>query len=285
MKIKETFFSTKFSLNCKGRLIDLSSPKIMGILNVTPDSFFDGGKYQSEKAIFKQVEQMLQEGADFIDVGGMSTRPGAKMISEKEELKRVIPVISLLNKKFPGALISVDTFRAKVAREAVNNGAVIVNDISGGNFDKKLIPTVAEMKVPYILMHLQGTPQTMQKNPHFKNVVTEVMDFFVEKIDKCKQAGIKDIIIDVGFGFGKNLEHNYTLLKNLDYFKILNLPILVGISRKSMICKVLKVNSENALNGTTVLHTIALLKGAKILRVHDVKEAREAIELCRIANS
>lgn len=270
-------------LNCKGTLVDLSTPKVMGILNLTPDSFYDGGKFRTGKSVLLQVEKMLNEGADFIDVGGMSTRPGAKMVSEKEELKRTIPFIKKISKNFPSAIISIDTFRAKVAREAVENGASIVNDISGGSFDKKMFSTVAALKVPYILMHIQGKPATMQQNPQYKNVVNEVMDYFVQKINKCKSAGIKDIIIDVSFGFGKTLEHNYQLLNRLDYFKILNLPILVGISRKSMVCKLLKINPAQALNGTTVLHTFALQKGVNILRVHDVKEAKEAIAICDFA--
>lgn len=285
MSGKNTLFTPKYTINCKGKLIDFHTPKVMGILNLTPDSFYDGGKYAGEKTILNQTEKMLSEGADIIDAGGMSSRPGAKIVSEKEELKRVVPAIKLLQKKFPEIIISIDTIRAKVAREAVGEGACIVNDISAGRLDKKMFSTVADLKVPYVLMHMKGMPYNMQKNPFYKNVVTEVIDFFVEKIDAAKESGIKDIIIDPGFGFGKSVEHNYHLLKNLDYLRTLNLPILAGVSRKSMICKPLKLNPDQALNGTTVLHTIALMKGANILRVHDVKEAVEAIRLTQQINS
>lgn len=272
----------KSTFNIRGEIYDLDAPKIMGILNVTPDSFFDGGKFRKKNEILKQTEKMLLEGADLIDVGGMSSRPGAKMVSEEEELDRIIPVILLIRKRFPDVIISIDTFRSKVAREAVSCGANLINDISGGSFDNKLFDIVAKMKVPYILMHMQGTPQTMQKNPHYENVVTEVMDYFVKKIYLLKQAGVNDIILDPGFGFGKSIEQNYTLLNHLDVLKIFKLPVLVGLSRKSMVCKVLNVSPEKALNGTTILHTVGLQKGANILRVHDVKEAKEVVEIMKL---
>lgn len=273
--------SQKTLLNCRGRLLDLSSPQVMGIINVTPDSFYDGGMLKNEKDILVIAEKMLKEGAAIIDTGGMSTRPGAETISEEEELKRVIPAIEIIHKNFPEAIISIDTFRSKVAEQAVNSGASTINDISAGRFDENLFATVANLKVPYVLMHMQGTPQTMQRDPEYRDVVREVFEFLKEKILQLNQLGIHDIIVDPGFGFGKTVEHNFQLLDHLDVFKIFGLPVLAGLSRKSMVCKVLKVNPDEALNGTTALNTIALSKGAKLLRVHDVKEAREAIELMK----
>ena len=268
------------TLNCRGHLLDLSEPVVMGILNTTPDSFFDGGRFVDEEAVVARVRKMLAEGAVVIDVGGVSTRPGAAEVSEREELQRVIPVVASVKKHFPDAVVSIDTWRSKVAQEAVGAGAAIVNDISAGRFDPRLFETVAALDVPYILMHMQGTPQTMQQNPRYENVVNEVLDFFIEKLEKLRRLGIKDIVLDPGFGFGKTVEHNFHLLKNLAVFEhVLNLPVLAGISRKSMICKVLKVNPEHALNGTTALHVEALRQGARILRVHDVKEAAEVIAL------
>lgn len=267
------------TINCNGQLIDLSIPKVMGILNITPDSFYDGGKYLKPEDVLEQVEKMLNEGADILDIGGMSSRPGAEIIPESEELKRVLPHIKNIKQRFPKAIISVDTIRAKVADECLKTGAHIVNDISAGRFDAEMISVVAKHKAPFVLMHMKGLPADMQKQPHYENVTTEVMDFFAERIAVCRRAGILDTIIDVGFGFGKNVEHNYTLLRNLKYFAQLNLPILAGVSRKSMICKVLGVNPENALNGTTVVNTMALMNGANILRVHDVKETKEAVSL------
>ena len=268
------------TLNCRGRLLDLSEPVVMGILNATPDSFFDGGRFVDEKAVVARVRKMLAEGAVVIDVGGVSTRPGAAEVSQQEELHRVMPVVESIKKHFPDAVVSIDTWRSKVAQEAVGAGAAIVNDISAGRFDPRLFETVAALDVPYILMHMQGTPQTMQQNPRYENVVNEVLDFFIEKLEKLRRLGIKDIVLDPGFGFGKTVEHNFHLLKNLAVFEhVLNLPVLAGISRKSMICKVLKVNPEHALNGTTALHVEALRQGARILRVHDVKEAAEVIAL------
>ena len=267
------------TINCKGNLIDLSSPKVMGILNITPDSFFDGGKYKNEKDILSQTEKMLFEGATFIDVGAYSSRPGAAHISEEEELKRILPVINLLVKKIPEIIISVDTFRSKVATETINYGAAIINDISGGKMDANMFPTVANLQVPYIIMHMLGTPQNMQKNPIYEDVTKEIISFFAKQIHKLHQLKLNDIIIDVGFGFGKTTEHNFELLKNLDLFKSLDTPILAGISRKSMLYKTLDISAQEALNATTSANTIALLNGANILRVHDVKEAVEAVKI------
>lgn len=267
------------TINCKGTLIDLSSPKVMGILNITPDSFFDGGKYKNESDILSQTEKMLKDGATFIDVGAYSSRPGAKHISEKEELQRIVPVINLLLKNFPEIIISVDTFRSKVAKETINAGAAIVNDISGGNMDSNMFETVANLQVPYILMHMLGTPQNMQKNPVYNNVIQEIISFFAAQIHKLHQLKLNDVIIDVGFGFGKTIDHNFEILKDLSLFKSLDAPILAGISRKSMLYKTLDITAQEALNATTSANTIALLNGANILRVHDVKEAIEAVKI------
>ena len=265
------------SINCKGKLIDLTTPKVMGILNITPDSFFDGGKFSSDANILKHTEKMLSEGATFIDVGGYSSRPNAQHISEDEELKRVIPVVELLIKKFPEVLISIDTFRSNVATKCVNIGACMINDISAGNMDVKMFTTVAKLQVPYIIMHMQGTPQTMQKSPKHVDIVHEVIYYFSKKINELHALNVNDIIIDVGFGFGKTPEQNYELLKNLSLLKNLEVPILTGISRKSMLYKLLDITTAMALNATTVANTIALMNGTNILRVHDVKEAVEAI--------
>ena len=251
----------------------------MGILNITPDSFHDGGQYVAETDALKQVEKMLHHGADFIDIGGMSSRPGAEIITEHEEIKRVLPVLEEIIKAFPEAIISVDTLRAKVAKEALQAGTHIINDISAGRFDQAMIETVAPFKAPYIIMHMQGMPANMQAAPEYKDVVSEVYDFILARIKACRQAGITDIIIDPGFGFGKTVEHNYTLLHSLSYFANLNVPILAGVSRKSMICKVLGVNPDKALNGTTAVNMLALMNGAQILRVHDVKEAKEVVKI------
>ncbi len=267
------------TINCKGNLIDLLSPKVMGILNVTPDSFFDGGKYKNESDIISQTEKMLLEGATFIDVGAYSSRPGATHISEEEELQRIIPVIDLLIKKFPEIIISVDTFRSKIAKETIEIGAAIINDISGGKMDKNMFKTIANLQVPYILMHMLGTPQNMQKNPIYKDITQELISFFAEQIHKLHQLKLNDIIIDVGFGFGKTIEHNFEILKNLSLFKNLDAPILAGISRKSMLYKTLDITAKEALNATTSANTIALLNGANILRVHDVKEAIQTIKI------
>lgn len=268
------------TLNCRGRLLDLSGPVVMGILNVTPDSFFDGGHFTGAEAALKQVEKMLRQGAAIIDVGGASSRPGAAEVSLEEELSRVLPVVQSITAAFPEIILSVDTWRARVAREAIATGASIVNDISAGRPDAELYPTVAEMGVPYVLMHMQGTPKDMQRQPHYEDVVTEVLDFFLAEIGRLRSLGVRDIVLDPGFGFGKTVEHNYRLLNNLNTFSaVTGLPVLAGISRKSMICKVLKVNPEHALNGTTALHMVALQQGARILRAHDVREAMEVIRL------
>lgn len=267
------------TINCKGKLIDLSSPKVMGILNITPDSFYDGGKFKDEVSILNQVDKMLTEGATFIDVGAYSSRPGAKHISEQEELKRIVPVINLLIKKYPESIISVDTFRSKIAKETIHAGAAIVNDISGGNMDTKMFQTVADLQVPYILMHMLGTPQNMQQNPVYNDVIKDIISFFASKIYTLHELKLNDVIIDVGFGFGKTVNHNYQILKDLGLFKILDAPILAGISRKSMLYKTLSISAKEALNATTSANTIALLNGANILRVHDVKEAVEAVKI------
>ncbi len=267
------------TINCKGTLVDLSTPQIMGILNITPDSFYDGGKYGNDVAILKQTEKMLNDGATFIDVGAYSSRPGAQHISEDEELLRIVPIIELLVRNFPDIIISVDTFRSKVVKETIARGASLINDISGGNMDINMYRTVAELQVPYILMHMQGTPQNMQKNPTYDAIITDLISFFAEKIFELRQLKLNDIIIDVGFGFGKTMDHNYQLLKDLSLFKNLEVPILTGVSRKSMLYKLLKTTPQEALNATTVANTIALLHGTHILRVHDVKEAYEAIKI------
>lgn len=267
------------TINCKGTLIDLSSPKVMGVLNITPDSFYDGGKYKNESEILHQVEKMLFEGATFIDVGAYSSRPGAQHISEEEELKRILPVLRLLMKHFPEIIVSVDTFRSNVAKETIAVGAAMINDISGGKMDAKMFETVANLQVPYIVMHMLGTPQNMQKNPVYKDVTQEIISFFAEQIFKLHQLKLNDVLIDVGFGFGKTNAHNFEILKNLSLFENLDMPILAGISRKSMLYKTLDISAQEALNATTSANTIALLNGANILRVHDVKEAMEAVKI------
>ena len=277
--MQSKIFSANKTLNAGGRLIDLSRPRVMGILNVTPDSFYDGKKFNDEKAILAQVEKILKEGADFIDVGGYSTRPGAEDVLVEEELRRVLPAIDAIVKNFPEAIISIDTFRSEVARKAVEAGAAMINDVSGGEMDEKMFSTVASLRVPYVLMHMRGTPQTMVQDTNYDNLLKDIIDYFHTKIFRLQKIGIKDIIIDPGFGFAKTAEQNFEVLNKLELFQILNKPILVGISRKSMIWKTLKVSAEEALNGTTALNAVALLKSASILRVHDVREAKEVIEL------
>jgi dihydropteroate synthase len=272
------------TINCQGTLVDLSTPKVMGILNVTPDSFFDGGKYKDVSSICAQVKKMLDEGATFIDIGAYSSRPGAKHISENEEVERIVPIIELLVKEFPGILISVDTFRSAVAKTSIEKGAAIINDISGGNADENMFQTVAELQVPYIIMHMQGTPQNMQDNPQYDNITLEIIKEFSEKSFQLKKLGLNDFIFDVGFGFGKTLEHNYELLSKLELFQNLDAPILTGVSRKSMFYKPLNTTPNEALNATTVAHTIAVQKGSQILRVHDVKEAMETIKILNLLN-
>ncbi len=276
---KDTLFSYKKTLNIEGRVLSLEQPMVMGILNATPDSFFEGSRFSEENAVLKQVEKMLEEGAHFIDVGGYSTRPGAEHIPLEEEIKRTAKKIKKIKTTFPEAIISADTFRSKVALSAIENGASIINDVSGGMLDKDMMPTVARAKVPYILMHMRGTPQTMNQLTQYNNLVTEVVKELAINVKKAISHGINDIIIDPGFGFSKTADQNYELLKNLDYFKVLKLPLLIGLSRKSMIWRKLDCLPEEALNGTTVLNTVALLNGANILRVHDVKQAIEAIQL------
>ena len=273
------------TINCKGKLIDLSTPKVMGILNVTPDSFYDGGFYKDESIIIKQVEKMLNDGATFIDVGAYSSKPNADEVSQDEELQRIIPIIDLLLKHFPDIIISVDTFRAEVAKQCIKKGAAIVNDISAGYLDEKMLETVADLHVPYIMMHMRGTPKTMQQQTGYDNILKDILFYFSERIAKAKALAIKDIIIDPGFGFAKTREQNFKLLNVLDQFKITNSPILAGVSRKSMIYKTLDTSPTEALNGTTALNMIALQKGAKILRVHDVKEAMECVTLFNQLNS
>jgi dihydropteroate synthase len=268
------------NISCKGKLIDLTKPKIMGILNLTPDSFYDGGLFNNTDLALAQTEKMLLEGATFIDVGGASSKPGAVEISIDEELARVLPIIEEIQKRFPEAIISIDTYRSVVAQQAVATGAAVVNDISSGSLDAKMLGTVGALGgVPYIAMHMQGKPQNMQDNPSYDNVMVEMRSFFAAKIDEANKAGIHDIIIDPGFGFGKTLDHNYSLLKNLSSIKMDSIPMLIGVSRKSMIHKLLKIEAADALNGTTVLNAIALQQGAQILRVHDVKEAQQAVHL------
>jgi dihydropteroate synthase len=279
MVAQSKLFSPNKTLLIAGKVIDLTIPKVMGILNVTPDSFYDGGRYTDENTFLLQAEKMIAEGADFIDVGGYSTRPGAIEISEKEELDRVIPVVKVLLKEFPSAIISVDTFRSAIAKAAIESGASLINDISAGELDAAMIETVAALQVPYVAMHMRGTPQTMTQFTIYENLLKEVLEYFHRKLYQLKTAGIKDVIIDPGFGFAKTVDQNFELINNLERLQILEKPLLVGLSRKSMIWRTLKTNSEAALNGTTTLNTLALLKGASILRVHDVKEAKEVIEL------
>ncbi|MFM9826104.1 dihydropteroate synthase [Flavobacterium sp.] len=271
------------TIRCKGQLIDLATPKVMGILNITPNSFFDGGKYypevSGESEVLSQVEKMLTDGATFIDVGAYSSKPSAEFVSEADELNRIIPVVKSIRKHFPNALLSIDTFRSHIAKVCIDNGAAMINDISAGNSDDKMLKTIAEYKVPYIMMHMRGTPQTMQKMTNYENIVKEILFYFSKKIAHARSYGIDDLIIDPGFGFAKTLDQNYEILQKLELFEITDLPLLVGFSRKSMIYKTLDSNAESALNGTTVLNTIALTKGAKILRVHDVKEAVECVSL------
>lgn len=267
------------TINCNGTLIDLSVPKVMGILNVTPNSFYDGGKHREINSIIHQVDKMLSEGADFIDIGAYSSKASAEFVSEKEEIERLKVVVKELINTFPNIILSVDTFRAAVAMVAVEHGVAIVNDISAGLLDEKMLPTVADLKVPYIMMHMRGNPQSMQSLTKYDDIVKEITFYFSERIQKARSFGISDIIIDPGFGFAKTVEQNYEVLNKMELFSILELPLLAGVSRKSMIYKVLENTPQEALNGTSVLNTVALQKGAKILRVHDVKEAVECIKL------
>lgn len=266
-------------INCRGHLLSLERPVLMGILNTTPDSFYAGSRVASSQALLAQAGQMLEEGATILDIGGASSRPGAVLVPQEEEMARVVPAIALLAKHFPKAILSVDTYNAKVAQAALDAGAHVLNDISAGSLDQELLAVVAKAKAPYVLMHMQGTPRTMQKNPQYGDLLVEVLDFFIDKIGQLQALGIQDILLDVGFGFGKTIAHNYALLANLSAFQALNCPLFVGLSRKSMIWKVLQNSPEEALNGTSALHMVALQQGAKVLRVHDVRAAQEVLTL------
>lgn len=274
------FLRPSQTINCRGQLIDISTPAVMGIINITPDSFFSGSRFNSEAAILERVGQIVDEGGSMVDVGAYSSRPGAENVSADIELARLLPALKVIRDRYPNLIVSVDTFRAEVAERVVTEGfADIINDISGGEMDGAMFDTVARLKVPYILMHMQGTPDTMQLNPTYMDVVADVSLWLSERVDKLRSMGVNDIIIDPGFGFGKTVEHNYSMLNRLDEFRLFQLPLLVGLSRKSMIYKVLDGDPEGSLNGTTALNTVALLKGANILRVHDVKEAVECVKL------
>jgi dihydropteroate synthase len=279
MSPQGTKISLKYKLRANGKVLDLSTPAVMGILNVTPDSFFDGGTLSSSEVLLERADKYIAEGATILDLGAMSTRPGSKEISEDEELRRLMPALRLLRDTYPGIFISVDTYRSVVALEAAEEGADMINDISAGTFDAEMIETVARTKLPYTLMHIQGTPQTMQKDPRYKNVQKEVFAFLKTQVAKAKKAGIKQVVIDPGFGFGKTVEHNFVLLKHLGLLHKLKCPVLAGLSRKSLVNRTLEIKAAEALNGTTVVNTIALLNGANILRVHDVKEAIEVIKI------
>jgi dihydropteroate synthase len=269
------------TLNCNGKLIDLNTPKVMGILNVTPDSFYDGGKFKNDKSFLSQAEKLIKEGADFVDIGAYSSRPGASFVSEKEEINRLIPIVNLIHNTFPETPISIDSFRSKVIKKSIQAGGAMVNDISAGQLDPMMFETVGKLGVPYIMMHMKGTPQTMQQMTTYSDLIKDIYYYFSKQINLAKKHRINDLIIDLGFGFSKTLDQNFKLLNSLDFYTNLNLPLLIGISRKSMIYKVLDTNPDNALNGTSALNMVALNKGAKILRVHDVKEAIECIKLHR----
>jgi dihydropteroate synthase len=282
---KNTVFQQKSTLKVRGKLLDLSKPKIMGILNLTPDSFYDGGRNNNLKDALKKTEQILTEGAEIVDIGAYSSRPGAEHISEETESDRLIPVLRAIVNEFPDAVLSIDTFRAEIANIAVNEGAGIINDISAGSMDNEMFQTIAKLDVPYIMMHMKGTPQTMASMNDYEDIVTEVCHYFTTRIQTLKKMGVNDLIVDPGFGFAKNLEQNYELLANLEHLKSTGHPVLVALSRKSMIYKLLETDSDNALNGTTAANTIALMKGANILRVHDVKEAIETLKIVNQINA
>lgn len=274
------FLKRKSTINLDGRLIDLSKPVVMGILNVTPDSFYDGGKYETERKIIQRAEEIMEQGATIIDIGALSTRPGTEEISTKEEIDRLLPAVKAVKKAFPEAPVSIDTFRSWVALKVIEEcGPCIVNDVSGGNFDVHMFDIVGKLGVPYILMHMQGTPLQMEKKPVYEDIIRDISMFFTDRVKKLTTAGVKDVILDPGFGFGKTMEHNYELLNRLDSFKVFQLPLLVGVSRKSMIHKLLGIKPEDALNGTTVVNTLALMGGTDLLRVHDVREAVEAVQI------
>nr|WP_121270802.1 dihydropteroate synthase [Pedobacter schmidteae] len=276
---KDTFLNRKTTLNLQGKLLDLTEPCVMGILNITPDSFYSDSRTGTIEEALERAQTILNEGGRFIDIGAYSSRPGAADVTEQQEIDRLVPVVEVIRKKFPEALLSVDTFRAEVARAAIQAGAHIINDISGGEMDGNMFQTVADLNVPYILMHMRGTPQTMQQHTAYENLMPEMVAYFAEKISRLKEAGVKDIVLDPGFGFAKTLEQNYEILHHMDDLNLFELPVLAGLSRKSMIYKFLGGGPEQALNGTTALNTIALLKGTQILRVHDVKAAAECIAL------
>lgn len=284
MSPQGTKISPKYKLRANGKTLDLSTSAVMGILNVTPDSFYDGGSLSSQEMLLQRADKYISEGAKILDLGAMSTRPGSTEISVDEELRRLMPALRLLRNTYPGVFISVDTYRSLVALEAAEEGADMINDISGGTFDEQMFKTVAKTKLPYVLMHIQGTPPTMQKDPRYNNVHKEVFAFLKAQLTKAKKAGVKQVILDPGFGFGKTVEHNFTLLQNLSLLHKLKCPVLAGLSRKSPVNKVLGIKAAEALNGTTVVNTIALLNGANILRVHDVKEAMEAVKLVQELN-
>lgn len=273
------------TVNCNGNILDLSSPKVMGILNITPDSFYDGGRYGNEHEIKVQVKKMLDEGAAIIDLGAYSSRPGAAPLDAEEEYRRIVPIVKLLRDSFPDIILSIDTFRSKVAHGCLLHGAAIINDISAGNLDQEMLATVASYRVPYIMMHMKGTPATMGMQTDYDNLLTEILYYFSERIAAAREAGIQDIIIDPGFGFAKTLEQNYEVLQKMELFHHLGLPILTGVSRKSMIYKLLHTTPDNALNGTTALHMYALAKGSNLIRAHDVKEAMECISLYKAINA
>lgn len=273
------------TINCKGQLIDLSTPKVMGVLNLTPDSFYDGGIYKDDSSVLNQVEKMRNNGVTFIDVGGYSSRPNADEVSVDEELQRIIPIIQLILKHLPDTLISVDTFRSKVAKESIEAGGALVNDISAGHLDDNMLDTIGTLGVPFIMMHMRGNPKTMQQLTNYNDLLKDILSYFAEQIAKARALKINDLVIDPGFGFAKTLEQNYELLNKLQLLQLADLPVLVGVSRKSMIYKTLNTTSNHALNGTTALHMVALQKGAKILRVHDVKEAMECVTLYNQINS
>lgn len=282
---KNTVFQQKSTLNVRGTLLDLSKPRIMGILNLTPDSFYDGGRNNNLNDALKKTEQILSEGADIIDIGAYSSRPGAEHISEETESERLIPVLRAIVSEFPDAILSIDTFRSGIARMAVNEGAAMINDISAGAMDSEMFQTIANLGVPYIIMHMKGTPQTMASQNDYENITTEVCQYFASRIQELKNMGVIDLIVDPGFGFAKNLEQNYELLANLEHLKSTGHPVLAALSRKSMIYKLLETDAEHALNGTTAANTIALIKGANILRVHDVKAAKEVVKIVNQVNS
>ena len=282
---KTTYFYPNLTMRAGGRIVDFHSPLIMGILNVTPDSFYDGGAFRDVSDALTHAMHMVDAGADIIDIGGMSSRPGATLISPAEELSRVIPVITAIRSALPDILLSIDTIHSEVADQAIQAGAHIINDISAGAFDPKLIGVAAHHQVPYILMHMQGKPENMQANPAYSDITAEIMDFFIQKVHQIREQGVTDIILDPGFGFGKDLNHNYTLLRDWDQLMSIGLPMLAGVSRKSMVCRLLGVKPEQALNGSTALHALLLQKGAHILRVHDVREAAEVRSIVRAAQS